>query len=161
MMLQNRMKQTWHWDYRKFRDSKDKVFEENGKKFLHSINYLQLEFPTKTLLMLNEPCISFNETFWDSETDELTSQMKQHLQNHGFSDAVLNNTLYAFDSKQLEMDFYPDFKGYFLKDNEGIHYMLIGIQKYKGTDFTGLKLMQYTSPSFSFPHQDNYIRSTM
>ncbi|PTT76563.1 hypothetical protein DD829_13865 [Chryseobacterium sp. HMWF035] len=92
------------------------------------------------------------------ETDELTAPMKQHLQNHGFSDAVLNNAIYAFDSKPLEMDFYPDLKGYFLKDNEGVHYMLVSIQKYESNDFTGLKLLQYTSPSFSFPHQDNYIK---
>lgn len=55
------------------------------------------------------------------------------------------------------MDFYPAIKGYYIKDKDNNHYMLVSFQKYDSNDFTGYKLIQFTKPSFSFAHQDNYI----
>ena len=55
------------------------------------------------------------------------------------------------------MDFYPAIKGYYIKDKDNNHYMLVSFQKYDSNDFTGYKLIQFTQPNFSFAHQDNYI----
>ncbi len=56
------------------------------------------------------------------------------------------------------MDFYPAIKGYYVKDEKNNHYMLLSIQQYNSEDFTGLKMLKYTQSSFSFTHQDNYIK---
>jgi len=34
------------------------------------------------------------------------------------------------------MDFYPQIQGYYIKDRENNHYMLLSIQKYNSEDFT-------------------------
>jgi hypothetical protein len=36
--------------------------------------------------------------------------------------------------------------------------MLVSFAKYNSNEFTGLKLLKYTSPYFSFPMQSNYIK---
>ncbi|WP_268053361.1 hypothetical protein [Chryseobacterium sp. SL1] len=58
----------------------------------------------------------------------------------------------------METDFYPAIKGYYIKDRESNYYMLLSIQKYDSQDFSGLRLLKYKQPGFTFPHQDNYIK---
>lgn len=136
-----------------FLDAQGIVFTKNQKKYLHIINYFNQQIASESYLKFNDLCVAFNEQFQNEDQSEVTLEQKDWLQINGFEKIIEH----LFSNEQLEMDFYPAIKGYYIKDKDNNHYMLVSFQKYDSNDFTGYKLIQFTKPSFSFAHQDNYI----
>jgi hypothetical protein len=150
--LLKRMYQTGYNLEKEF-SSNSIVFTKNGEDFLNTINYLCQQIASESYLELSEMCLKFNEQFQNENQTIVTEKQKEWLQNNGFEKMIDH----LFSNEQLQMNFYPTIKGYFIKDKQNKHYMLVSFQKYDSTDYTGYKLIQFTQPSFSFPDQDNYM----
>lgn len=129
------------------------IFTKDQKDYLHTFNYLKQEIAEESYLSLNEFCLRFNEIFSNESESILTQKQKEWLADNWFERVIEH----LFSNEQLEMDFYPAIKGHYIKDKENRYYMLVSFQKYDSNDYTGYKLIQFTQPSFSFPHQDNYM----
>lgn len=56
------------------------------------------------------------------------------------------------------MNFYPKIKGYYIKDGDNSYYILLSLEKYNSDEYTGLKLLKFVQPHFSFPSQSNFIK---
>lgn len=105
-------------------------------------------------MQLNDLCTKFNEQFQEDKSSTPSEEQKEWLRTNGFEEIIDH----LFSNEQLEMNFYPKIKGYYIKDTQGRHYMLVCFQKHQSEDYTGLKLIQFTNPGFSFPHQNNYFK---
>lgn len=130
------------------------VLTKQGKNYLHTFNYLNQEIGGQSYLSLNGLCLSFNEKFTNQNEPVLSLEQKQWLEDNWFERVIEHQ----FSNEQLEMDFYPKIRGYYIKDKNDNHYMLLSLQKYASEQYTGLKLIQFTRSGFSFPHQENYFR---
>lgn len=151
--LNERLIQAGYQEEQSFFDSKAIVFIKNAKESLHTVNYLCQQIAGESYLELNDLCLAFNEKFQNENLTIITEEQKDWLQINGFEKIIEH----LFSNEQLEMNFYPAIKGYYIKDKENKHYMLASFQKHDSNDYTGYKLIQFTKPSFSFAHQDNYI----
>ena len=151
--LNERLTQAGYKEAQPFLESKAIAFTKNEKKYLHTINYFNQQIANESYLELNPLCIAFNEQFQNEGLTIVTEEQKKWLQVNGFEKIIEH----LFSNEQLEMDFYPNIKGYYIKDKENKHYMLVSFQKYDSNNYTGYKLIQFSKPSFSFAHQDNYI----
>lgn len=102
---------------------------------------------------LDDVCMAFNERFYGEPPVKLLSEeMHQRLLGRGLE--VIDHQL---DNEQLEMNFYPKIKGFYAKSKDSDYYLLVSFQKYQSETYSGLKLLKYVQPAFSFPHQDNHI----
>lgn len=151
--LNERLIQADYQEEQSFFDSKAIVFIKNAKESLHTVNYLCQQIANENYLELNDLCLAFNKKFQNENLTIITEEQKDWLKINGFEKVIEH----LFSNEQLEMNFYPAIKGYYIKDKENRHYMLVSFQKYDSIDYTGYKLIQFTKPSFSFAHQDNYI----
>ena len=151
--LNERFIQAGYQEEQSFFDSKAIVFEKDVIDYLHTINYFNQQIANENYLELNDLCLAFNKKFQNENLTIITEEQKDWLQINGFEKVIEH----LFSNEQLGMNFYPAIKGYYIKDKENKHYMMVSFQKYDSIDYTGYKLIQFTKPSFSFAHQDNYI----
>lgn len=128
--------------------------DSDAGKCLHTLNYFDQQIGSQSYLQLNDFCTKFNEQFQQDKSSIPSEEQKEWLRTNWFEEVIDH----LFSNEQLEMSFYPKIKGYYIKDSQGRHYMLVCFQKYQSEDYTGLKLIQFTNPGFSFPHQDNYFK---
>lgn len=127
--------------------------DSTAGNYLHTLNYFDQQIGGESYLQLNDLCMKFNEQFQEDKSSTPSAEQKEWLLRNGFEEVIDH----LFSNEQLEMNFYPKIKGYYIKDNQGRHYMLVCFQEHQSEDYTGLKLIQFTQPGFSFPHQDNYV----
>lgn len=154
--LNKRLIQAGYQQEQRFLEAQGIIFIKNQKKYLHSINYFNQEIASESYLKFNDLCLAFNEEFQNENQSEVTEEQKDWLELHGFE----NKIEHLFSNAQLEMDFYPAIKGYYIKDKDNRHYMLVSFQKYDSDNYSAYKLIQFTQPSFSFAHQDNYMNNS-
>ena len=129
-------------------------YNSDAGNSLHTVNYFNQQIGGEIYLQLNDLCVQFNEQFQEDKSSIPSEEQKEWLRTNGFEEVIDH----LFSNEQLEMNFYPKIMGYYIKDKQGVHYVLVSFQKYESEDYTGLKLIQFTNPGFSFPHQNNYFK---
>lgn len=151
--IHDRMNQTGYNQDAEFYASEKIAFKKDGEGVLHTFNYLMQQNLKASYLELNELCIAFNDQFQDEKESSLTENQKQRLNSNGFSEVIDHE----FNNEQLKIDFYPRLKGHYITDAKNNHYMLLSIQLYSSDNYSGMKLLKFTQPEFSFSLQDYYF----
>lgn len=80
--LKERMNEAGFHHEKVYFSSDSIVLSKNGKDYLHTFNYLNMQFPSDSYLKLNDPSLDFINQFQNENQSIITEKQKKRLSEH-------------------------------------------------------------------------------